>query len=94
VSTGLNPGLVIVHLEFWHFDCSASETAKRISPCLFRSATSVRDWSVSSRSFSSVAHSGPADASQCGRIFSGTVSSLRALREFWRCAGNQLSAAC
>jgi len=85
---------VTVHLEFWHFDCSASETAQRIFACLFRSAANVWDKSVSSGSFSSVANSGRADASQRGRFFSGTVSSLRVLHEFWHLAGNRHPAAC
>jgi len=70
-----------VNLEFWHFDCSAIETAHRVVVRIFRSAIGARDSKVSNRSFSSVPDCGVADASQRCRTFSGNVSSLRVLQE-------------
>jgi hypothetical protein len=81
-----------VNLEFWHFDCSAIVTAQRILPSLFRSALKGGGVSVSNRSFSSVPNYGSMDASPCGRIFSGAVSSLRVLHEIRRTMGAQLLA--
>src|SRR4026208_1111923 len=81
------PGLMIVNLEFWHFDCRALVTAQRGFLRLLRSTFNRCTSCAPARSFSSVPNFSNADADRRGRIFSGSVSSLRVLRELRRGGG-------